>query len=128
MTDLPLILVLMAIVLLYASWLLAIRLGSQGVARGRILRTLVALWGAFLCLFASMGLLRAVVGPIPRSTLAGELVAQLAAARHLAWWLQGVILALFVLAVALWVRVLLTLQRLPHPSSGIPSSLEEDHE
>jgi Na+/melibiose symporter-like transporter len=129
MSDLVVLLILVAVVLAYVSVLLYINLGSQGVALPRVIRLLVELWLTFALIIGVLAVVTGSLGPTPAGSIAAELAARLSHWRQLssgqqAMILGGVVLALVLFAHFIWSYRALQQQdarHLPPSNGGTPS-------
>ncbi|MHB9132195.1 MAG: hypothetical protein ACYDBB_14060 [Armatimonadota bacterium] len=106
----PVILVLVALVLAFVSFLLTIRLRSEGASPGRTWRVLIELWVTFALIIGIFSLVNALIAPTGNQSIGGDFLARLARARSLSTGLQVLIYGGLVLALAMFVRLMLVLR------------------
>ena len=125
MSDLPLLIILVAMALTFVSFLLYVNLGSQGIPSRRIVVLLAELWLTFAVIIATFAYISNILGPAPAGSIADELAVRLSRWRELSTMQQTTILVGGALVVILFVHIIWSLrvlqQRAPRnvpPSHG----------
>ena len=112
MTDMLIMLVLVAAILGYISVLLYYRLGSLGVSPGHVVRVIVELWVTFAVITALFSVIAHLVGPVAGLTPADQVAAQWARVHTLPAAQQGMVFVGALLALALFLHFLWSWQSL----------------
>lgn len=112
MSDLPVLIILVAMALALVSFLLYVNLGSQGIPPRRIVVLLVELWLTFAVIIATFAYISNLLGPVPAGSIADELVMRLSRWRELSTVQQATILGGGVLVLVLFIHVIWSLRAL----------------
>jgi hypothetical protein len=128
MSDLVVMMILVAFVLAYVSLLLVVRLGSLGVSRGQIVGIVIEVWLTFALIIGVFALLQQFIGPVPQSGFPGEIVAQLAQLNRLPGWQRLLIYGGLVAAVILFAHFLWSFRAAQResPPAGQPPNGDAD--
>jgi len=128
MSDFVVLLILMALALAYVSLLLFIHLGSLGINRGRVIGIVIEVWLTFALIIGVFSLLQYFIGPVPQSTVAGEMAALFARLGRLPVWQRLFIYGGLAAAVALFAHLLWMLRAAQRelPRAGTPPDGDAD--
>ncbi|MHB0938333.1 MAG: hypothetical protein ACYDCO_11850 [Armatimonadota bacterium] len=126
MSDLIVLLILTAFVLGYVSLLLFIRLGSLGVARGRIIGIVIELWLTFALIIGVFALMQQFIGPVPEIGFPGEFQVLIQRLSRLPSWQRLLIFGGFIAALVLFVHWLWSFNAVQRdaPRAGQPPDEE----
>jgi len=128
MSDLVVLLVLVAFVLAYVSMLLVIRLGSLGASRGQIAGIVSEVWLMFALIIGAFVLLRQFIGPVPQNGFPGEIITLFARLNRLPAWQRLFIYGGLAAAIALFIHFLWLFRALQReaPLAGEPPDGDAD--
>lgn len=113
MNDLPVMIVLTALALLFVSYILYIDLRSRGISLQRSWRLLAELWVAFICSGAIFAAGSYMLGNVRRrNDITAETIQRVAQFRDLSVMQQGLLLLGLLAAIALLVHFLWSLSQL----------------
>jgi len=114
--------------LLFASYLLTLRLRFEGASRAHIIRVIIELWATFGLILVAFITVRRLLGAVPRSSAGGEFVSQFDQLRTLPTGQQAIVAGLVLLALVLFVHLLWSLNTVPRTAEASTALSEEDHE